>query len=65
MVHLFNALIIFLFLSLVALFSNMEKKKDNEGFPAVSNVYCTDSVSKVDLKYLGDLRPINNKITTR
>ncbi|WP_293947284.1 MULTISPECIES: hypothetical protein [unclassified Sphingobacterium] len=54
MVHLFNALIILLFLSTVALFSNLEKKKNNEGFPAVSNIYRTDSVPTVDLKYLGD-----------
>ena len=58
MVHLFNALILLLFVAIMALFSNIEEKKDNEVFHDVLQVLGTDSVPTVVPSYPADLKQV-------
>ncbi|QIH35668.1 hypothetical protein [Sphingobacterium sp. DR205] len=58
MAHLFNALILLLFVAIIALFSNTGEKKDNEVFHNVLQVYRTDSVSTDGSRYPTDLQQV-------
>ncbi|WP_104384347.1 hypothetical protein [Sphingobacterium sp. HMA12] len=58
MVHLFNALILLLFVAIIALFSNAEEEKDNEVFHDVLHVYRTDSVPTIGPRYPTNLQPV-------
>lgn len=58
MAHLFNALILLLFVAIIALFSNTGKKKDNEVFHDVLQVYHTDSVPTAGPRYTTDLQQV-------